>query len=356
MGKTLSHYRIVDLLGAGGMGEVYRAEDTRLGREVALKVLPEAFTADPERLARFEREARALAAVDHPHIAAIYSFESAQDSQLDHEKAAAAKTVHFLVMQLAEGETLDRYMGGKALSVERARFLALQIVEALEAAHERGIVHRDLKPANIKVDADDQVKILDFGLAKALDRSPSGVQEPGPGSSSGPLPEEFAEAPTISAEMTEEGVVLGTAGYMSPEQARGLPADRRSDIWAFGCVLFEMLTGERVFGGDTASDRLARILERDPDWKRLPEETPRSIRILLRRCLAKDPRKRLHDMADVRLELEEAPELVSSEASAVVSIPRWKRSDDGINGITSSLVADRQRRYDSRTTIPWDNG
>ena len=335
-GKSLSHYRILDLLGAGGMGEVYRAEDTKLGRQVALKVLPGAFTADPERLARFEREARALAAVDHPHIAALYSFESAEVDQDVGETLAVSRdgatpsptmTVHFLVMQLAEGKTLTEHLSRGPLPVGEARLLALQIAEALESAHEKGIIHRDLKPANIKVDADGQVKILDFGLAKALDpvAFPSDVGE-GLVSSREASPTQFAEAPTISAEMTQEGVVMGTAGYMSPEQARGLPADRRSDIWAFGCVFFEMLSGHRVFGGDTASDRLARILERDPDWERLPAETPRSIHTLLRRCLAKDPKKRLHDMADVRLELEEAPDLEVQAGPVTTQVSTWRRA------------------------------
>jgi serine/threonine-protein kinase len=305
IGQTVGHYKIVGKLGEGGMGEVYRAEDTTLGREVALKVLPEAFTEHPERLARFEREDKVLAKLDHPNIAAVYSFEKAQE-------------LHFLVMQLAEGETLAARIARGPMALEEALPIAGQIAQALESAHERGIIHRDLKPANVNVDEAGHVRVLDFGLAKALAAGEGGQAE-----GSGAV--DLSKSPTLTAEMTAPGMLLGTVGYMSPEQARGKPADRRSDIWAFGCVFYEMLSGKRAFGGETSSDSFARILEREPDWEPLPDHTPRAIRTLLRRCLAKDPRRRLHDIADVRLELEEAPALEESEAPIVESIPVWRR-------------------------------
>jgi len=285
--SKLGHYEVLRQLGAGGMGEVYLAQDHRLNRRVAIKVLPAAVARDPERLARFEREARVLASLNHPHIASIYSFE-------------AAESQHFLVMELAAGDHLGNRIAGGAMPPPLAIAIGLQIARALEAAHDKGIVHRDLKPANIQIDDDYNVKILDFGLAKALD----------------PIPREetAGEAPTQMR--TREGAILGTVGYMSPEQARGEPADRRSDIWAFGCVLYEMLTGEQAFGGDTASDRLARILEREPAWEELPAAVPAPVRILLRRCLAKDPRQRLHDIADVRMWLEELPKLEAPPVAA----------------------------------------
>jgi serine/threonine-protein kinase len=318
LSATLGHYEIVDKLGEGGMGEVYLAEDTTLGREVALKVLPEAFTADPERLARFEREARVLAALDHPKIAAIYSFEAAELSAAGEE---TSRSLHFLVMQLAEGETLAERIARGRIPVDEAIALALQMAAALEAAHEKSIIHRDLKPANVKVDTDGNVKVLDFGLAKALEP----VDPTTDSDSHGSLPV-LSHSPTLTAEMTREGVLLGTVGYMSPEQARGRPADKRSDIWAFGCVFYEMLTGKRVFGGETSSDSLARILEREPDWGPLPDATPMAVRTLIRRCLAKDPKQRLHDMADVRLELEEAPELEALARPAPELAPLWRRA------------------------------
>lgn len=313
IGLTLGHFEILDLLGEGGMGKVYRAEDTKLGRVVALKVLPEVFTADAERLARFEREARALAAVDHSKIAAIYSFEAAE---LSPSAGEASQTIHFLVMQLAEGATLGERLARGPLPVGEATAIALQIAQALEAAHEKGIIHRDLKPGNIKVDAEGRVKVLDFGLAKAL------------GPTVGTEADRFIgdQTLTMPAEMTQEGMVLGTVGYMSPEQARGQVADRRSDIWAFGCVFYEMLTGQSAFGGETTSDRFARILERDPEWDELPLATPTSIRTLIRRCLAKDPKKRLHDMADVRLELEEMNELQEEGRPPDQAALTWQRA------------------------------
>jgi Tol biopolymer transport system component len=280
-GTRLGAYEILSLLGKGGMGEVYRARDTKLDREVAFKVLPEAFVSDPERVARFQREAKALAALNHPHIGGIYGFEDAEG-------------VRALVLELVDGPTLADRIAQGAIPLEEALPIAKQIAEALEAAHEAGIIHRDLKPANIKVRPDGTVKVLDFGLAKAL--------EPAPGVSAS-----VTASPTITtpAMMTGIGIILGTAAYMSPEQAKGRPADKRSDVWAFGCVLYEMLTGVRTFPGDDVSDTLAAVLRGEPDWRALPA-TPAPIRRLLRRCLEKDRRRRLADVADVRLEIEEA--------------------------------------------------
>lgn len=299
-GTRLGVYEIVSPLGAGGMGEVSRGRDTKLGRDVALKVLPSAFTADPERLARFEREARVLASLNHPNIGAIYGVEE------------TAGTVA-LVLELVEGDTLAERLAGLGargsglvgrpragpsalsaqpylgLAVTEALVIARQVADALDAAHERGIVHRDLKPANIKITPDGVVKVLDFGLAKASSASLSG--EP-----------DLTHSPTMLG-ATGEGVLLGTAPYMSPEQARGKAVDKRTDIWAFGCVLFEMLTGRRAFGGETSSDTIAAIIEREPDWTKLPPLTPAHIVRLLKRCLEKDPKKRLRDVGDMYHEL-----------------------------------------------------
>jgi Tol biopolymer transport system component len=279
IGTTLSHFRITAKLGEGGMGVVYRAEDTRLGREVAVKVLPEAFTADPERLARFAREAKVLAALDHANIAAIHSFETAAPN-------------HFLVMQLAPGETLAERLERGPQPLEEALPVALQIAAALEAAHEKGIIHRDLKPANVKVDAEGKVKVLDFGLAKALDRTAVSDSDP-------------AVSPTLTGMATMQGVILGTAAYMAPEQAKGKIVDKRADIWAFGVVFYEMLTGRRLFAGDSASETLADVLKGRIDLSFLPAEVPPPIRRLLRRCLERDPKHRLHDIADARIVLED---------------------------------------------------
>ena len=282
IGQTLSQFKITAKLGEGGMGEVYRAEDTKLGREVAIKVLPKAFIADPERFARFEREAHVLASLNHPNIAAIYDLAEDQGT-------------HFLVLELAEGEDLATRLSRGPIAVADALPLALQIAEAMEAAHAKGIVHRDLKPANVMVDPDDKVKVLDFGLAKARE------VEPGESDS-------LSMSPTLTAQMTQAGTILGTAAYMSPEQARGQEVNGQTDIWALGVVLYEMLTGERTFSGDTATDTIAAIIEREPDWTALPTNTPPLIRSLLRRCLQKDRRQRLHDVADARVELGEALE------------------------------------------------
>ena len=277
-GSRLGSYEILSALGAGGMGEVYRARDGKLGREVAIKVLPQAFAADEERLARFRREAKVLASLNHPHIAAIYGLVESDG-------------VEALVLELVEGETLAERLARGPLPVEEALDIARQAAEALEAAHERGIVHRDFKPGNIKLTPGGQVKILDFGLAKALGDTTSSP--------------DVSTSPTLTAAATQAGVALGTAAYMSPEQARGKPVDRRADVWAFGAVLYEMLTGRHAFEGETASDTLASVLKTDPDLSALPEATPIAIRRLLRRCLHKNPSRRLRDIGDARLELDE---------------------------------------------------
>jgi serine/threonine protein kinase len=284
-GTRFGPYEVLDLLGAGGMGEVYRAHDPKLGRDVALKILPAAFRSDAERLARFEREARALAALNHPNIATIHGLE-------EHHG------IHALVLELVEGDTLADIVGRvppKPMSVAETRRIATQIVDALDAAHERGIVHRDLKPANIKVTADGLVKLLDFGLAKAMDSA--ALERTSPGSQT-----HLATAPGD----TQAGVILGTVAYMSPEQARGKSVDARTDIWAFGCVLYEMLTRRVAFPGDTHTDIVVAILERSPDWSAVPAWTPAMMMRLLRRCLEKDLRKRLRDIGDARLDLEDA--------------------------------------------------
>ncbi len=281
-GDSLSHYRLSERIGAGGMGEVWRAADTTLGREVAIKILPATFASDPERLARFEREAKVLASLSHPGIAGIYGLHEDQG-------------LRFLAMELAHGEDLAERLQRGALPTPEAIEVARQLAEALEAAHEQGVVHRDLKPANIKLASDGRVKILDFGLAKALD----------PASGSAPA-HDATQSPTITSLGTVAGVILGTAAYMSPEQARGKPVDKRSDIWSFGCVLYEMLTGARPFRGETISDTLAAVLAREPDFAALGPAVTGRLRELLRRCLEKDPKKRLRDIGDARIELEEA--------------------------------------------------
>jgi Tol biopolymer transport system component len=270
-------------LGAGGMGEVYRARDTKLHREVALKILPEVFASNPDRLARFQREAQLLASLNHPHIAAIYGIEDSNG-------------VRALILELVDGRTLADRIAQGPIPFEEALPIARQIAEALEAAHEQGVIHRDLKPANVKVRPDGTVKVLDFGLAKLAQASGPGLD----GSDA-----QAASSPTAtSPAMTEMGMILGTAAYMSPEQAKGLAADKRSDVWAFGCVLYEMLTGRRAFRGDDVPDTLAAVLRGQPDWTRLPVDTPRAVARLLRRCLEKDRKARLHDIGDARIELE----------------------------------------------------
>ena len=272
-GTHLGSYQVTALIGQGGMGEVYRARDTKLDRNVALKVLPDLFADDPERLARFQREARVLASLNHPNIASIYGLEESEG-------------VRALVLELVEGPTLAERIAQGAIPVEEALPIAKQMADALEAAHEAGVIHRDLKPANVKVKADGMVKVLDFGLAKALE---------------GDAGSDPSESPTLTAAATGMGVIMGTAAYMSPEQARGKRVDKRADIWAFGCVLFEMLTGKRAFTGDDVSDTLAAVLRADVDLDALPRETPGRLRQVLIACLERDPKQRVHDVADVRL-------------------------------------------------------
>ncbi len=275
-GTELGHYEILTLLGAGGMGEVYRARDTTLDRDVAIKVLPKDFASDAGRLARFEREAKLLASLNHPNIATIFGFEESDG-------------VRFIAMELVEGQSLaERIEASGRIEVDEALEIARRIALALEAAHEAGVIHRDLKPANVQVTPDGTVKVLDFGLAKAYAADGS---DPSSG---------LSQSPTIMA-ATGTGVIMGTAPYMSPEQARGQPVDKRSDIWSFGCVLYEMLAGKRTFDGKTVSDTLASILKEEPDWAALPQTTSPLIQLLLRQCLEKEPDRRLHDIADARI-------------------------------------------------------
>ncbi len=292
IGKTLSHFKITAKLGEGGMGEVYRAEDTQLGREVAIKVLPEMVAGDPERLARFEREAKVLASLNHPNIAAIYSIEASRPAG---RGDSATATVHFLVMELVEGEDLAELIAKGPVAVGTTLAIAKQIAEGLEAAHEKSIVHRDLKPANVKVTTEGQVKVLDFGLAKALETAPNVDVDP----------DHLSMSPTLTAQMTQAGVLLGTAAYMSPEQASGKPVDKRADIWAFGALCLEMLSGRPIFAADSVPETLAEVIKSEIDFSDLPGDCPASIGRLLRRCLDRDPRQRLHDIADARIVIEE---------------------------------------------------
>jgi eukaryotic-like serine/threonine-protein kinase len=308
-GSRLGPYEILGPLGAGGMGEVYRARDTNLSRDVAIKVLPENFAADPDRLARFQREARTLATLNHTNIAQIFGLETSDQ-------------VRALAMELVEGEELSVRLARGALPLDEALPIARQIAQALEAAHDRGIIHRDLKPANIKVRPDGTVKVLDFGLAKALDAEDGSAA--------------LSNSPTLLASMP--GIILGTAAYMSPEQARGKVVDEQTDIWAFGCVLFEMVTGKRAFAGDTVSDVVAGILKTEPDWSSLPATMPAAIRRLLARCLAKDPRERLHAIADARLEIDEAQRGPSAVVDRVVA-PRNRERLAWAAALTAALLA-----------------
>ncbi len=299
IGTSLAHFEITAKLGEGGMGEVYRAEDTKLGRQVAIKVLPEEVAQDAERLARFEREAKVLASLNHPNIAGIHQVEESEG-------------VHFLVMELVEGEDLKERLDRGPLPFEQAQPIVLQIAEALEVAHEKGIVHRDLKPANIKVTPEGQVKILDFGLAKALD--PTSRTDA-----------ELSLSPTLTAQMTQAGVLLGTAAYMSPEQARGEEVGRQADIWAFGAVVYEMLTAKLSFPGGTVTDVMAAVVSQEPDWDSLPAGTPNGVREVLHLCLAKDPRQRIHDIADARLILTSHIEPEPAETGTAAA-PLWSRA------------------------------
>ena len=299
-GTRLGVYEVVAQIGEGGMGEVYRGTDTTLSRQVAIKILPDAFAADSERVARFEREAKTLASLNHPNIAAIYGFEKSGGT-------------HALVMELVEGDDLSQRIARGALPIDEALRIAKQIAEALEGAHEQGIIHRDLKPANIKIRPDGTVKVLDFGLAKAME-------------SPGAISPSVSQAPTITtpAMMTGVGMILGTAAYMSPEQARGKNVDERADIWAFGAVLFEMLTGKRAFGGDDVSEVLSRVLQREPEWAALPSGLPPTLVVFLERCLYKDAKHRVHDIADMRLALEGAFETAAPQAATSGRGP-WAR-------------------------------
>jgi len=275
LGTTISHYKVIEKIGQGGMGEVYRATDTKLNRDVALKILPEQFAADSQRMGRFQREAEVLASLDHPNIGQIYGIEDAGQTKA-------------LVLQLIEGPTLAERIAQGPIPVEEALKIALQIAEGLEAAHEKGIIHRDLKPANIKITPEGQVKILDFGLAKALEGET-------------PSASELSQSPTLTAAATQAGVILGTAAYMSPEQARGKPTDRRADIWAIGIVLFEMLSGKRAFQGEDVSQTLAAVIMTEPDWSLLPSETTGPILHLLQRCLDREPHDRLQAIGEFRI-------------------------------------------------------
>src|SRR5713226_1867953 len=306
-GTKLGPYEIVAPLGAGGMGEVYRARDTKLGRDVALKLLPPLFAADANRVERFEREARLLASLNDRHIGAIYGFEDAGNGPA-------------LVLELVEGDTLHDRVRRGPLPLSEALAVAQQIADALDAAHRAGIIHRDLKPSNIKITPDGVVKVLDFGLAKALAAEGSGP--------------DLSKSPTLTASGTIAGVILGTAAYMSPEQARGQPVDKRTDIWAFGCVLFEMLTGSAVFARETITDTIVAVVGAEPEWKSLPADTPGSIRRLLTRCLQKDARRRLHDIADARIELEDA----MATPAEPLPVPAPRRSRLALSALSLAIA------------------
>jgi serine/threonine protein kinase len=286
-------------IGEGGMGQVYRARDTKLDRDVAIKILPEAFAHDADRLARFQREAKTLASLNHPNIAGIYGLEESEGMTA-------------LVIELVEGDDLSQRIARGAIPLDEALPIAKQIAEAFEAAHEQGIIHRDLKPANIKVRPDGTVKVLDFGLAKVLEPSHHAI--------------DATQSPTITspAMMTGVGVLLGTAAYMSPEQAKGREADRRSDIWAFGTVLYEMLSGKRAFAGDDVSDTLTAVLRDDPDWSALPAKAPARICQAMRVCLQRNPKQRAQAIGDVRLALEGAFETTAPQVTASVAAPMWR--------------------------------
>lgn len=335
IGETLSHYRVTDKLGAGGMGEVYRARDTRLGRDVALKVLPEAYARDTYRMARFEREAQVLASLNHPCIAALFGVEE------ENGKRA-------LVMELVEGQTIAARINQGTIEIEEALLIAKQIAGGLEYAHERGIIHRDLKPANIKLTPQGQVKLLDFGLARALTDDSLGS--------------DTNNSPTLSAMATMAGMVLGTAGYMSPEQAKGKPVDRRADIWSFGAVLYEMLARRPLYSGETASEILAGIIKEEPDWAALPPDTPSVIRKLLRRCLTKDVNRRLQAVGEARIAIEEhlagpsASSDIISGTSAPPGILFWRRTlpwaMNGVLVLTTTLVLWSPWKAPKRSELP----
>ena len=297
-GTRLGHYDVTALLGEGGMGQVWQATDTQLNRQVALKILPDAFAADPDRLARFTREAQILASLNHPNIAAIYGIEEAEGTRA-------------LVLELVEGPTLADRISKGPIPLDEALPIAKQIAEALEAAHEAGVIHRDIKPANIKVREDGNVKVLDFGLAKALDPNPEG---------------DPSQSPTLTAAATQMGVIMGTAAYMSPEQAAGRRVDKRADIWSFGVVLFEMLTGQRPFTGETVSHVIGGVLRLDPDWHTLPDDTPPLLRRLLRRCLQKERTHRLRDIGDALTDLDDAATAQPSDEVGATAQAGWRRA------------------------------
>src|SRR5467141_392311 len=330
-GTRIGVYEIVAWIGSGGMGEVYRARDTKLGRDVALKILLPSFAAHADRVARFKREAQLLASLNHPHIGAIYGFEDANN-------------VPALVLELVEGDTLYDRVHRSPLPLTEALAFAQQIADALDAAHRAGIIHRDLKPSNIKITPDGVVKVLDFGLAKALAAE---------GSSS-----DMSKSPTITVGATIMGAILGTAAYMSPEQARGQPVDKRTDIWAFGCVLFDMLTGTSAFGRETITDTIVAVVGVEPDWKSLPADTPVSIRRLLTRCLEKDARRRLHDIADARIEIEDAVATPAEPAPGPTPQRRSRLALPAMSlGIATALVLlwvarDRFGRTAARSSPP----
>ena len=308
IGTRLLHYQIESHLGTRGMGEVYRAHDSRLGRSVAVKVLPELVAADPERVARFEREARLLASLNHPNIAALHGLEHADDRLV-------------LVMELVEGDTLAQRIERGPIPPDEALGYARQIAEALEAAHEKGVIHRDLKPANVKITPDGKVKVLDFGLAKALETDAGGA---------GGMRAGATHSPTLRMAATFAGVILGTAAYMSPEQAKGVATDQRSDIFSFGCVLYEMLTGRQPFQGDTVTEVMASVLKSDADLTLLPPSLNPRTAELVRRCMAKDPKRRWHAAADVRMEIEailaDPRGLTAGREASAAHQPAWRRA------------------------------
>jgi Tol biopolymer transport system component len=315
-GRSLLHYRVEEKIGTGGMGVVYRAEDTKLDRQVAIKVLPDIFGGDPQRLVRFEREAKLLASLNHPNIAAIHGLEQAGGKR-------------FLVLELVEGETLAERIAKRPLPMHEALEVCRQIAEGLEAAHEKGVIHRDLKPANVKITPEDKVKVLDFGLAKALHGEAALA--------------DARHSPTLTDQMTRPGVILGTAAYMSPEQAKGMAADKRSDIWSFGCILYECLTGRRAFAGETVTETLAAILKGEPDWGALPTSMPLQVIGLLRRCLQKNPRQRFHDIGDAGIMMEMASQepsaADSTAASKALKRMRWIASTASIVTLLVLAVA-----------------
>jgi serine/threonine protein kinase len=323
-GVRLDTFEILELLGAGGMGQVYRARDTRLARDVALKVLPEHLSQDAEHLERFAREARLLAALNHPNIATLHDL-------------GESSGIRYLIMELVPGDTLARHLEPGALPVGDTLTIAQQVADALDAAHDRGIVHRDLKPANIKLTPEGRVKVLDFGLAKSMESQAGRSQ------------------PTVDDLATQEGVLLGTPAYMSPEQARGKPVDKRTDIWSFGCVLYEMLTGRPAFRSDTVADAFASVLEREPDWAALPKTVPERIRDLLARCLQKNLQRRRRDIGDVRFEIEEAlKEVAKSEAEDSPPVERTgpvaRRDKKAAGRKPEESLAELENPYEFDTT------